>query len=66
MLEFLVKDESQRWYAEVNNEYPVVNGIDESDTLKGFGKFKADTLNLSRLGEINKEAVKLMDRAGWR
>ena len=66
LLEFLVKDESQRWYAEVNNEYPVVNGIDESDTLKGFGKFRADTLNLSKLGEMNREAVKLMDRAGWR
>jgi iron(III) transport system substrate-binding protein len=66
LLEFLVKDDSQRWYAEVNNEYPVVNGIDESDTLKGFGKFRADTLNLSRLGEMNREAVKLMDRAGWR
>ena len=66
LLEYLVKDESQRWYAEVNNEYPVVNGVMMSDTLRGFGKFKADTLNLSKLGEMNGEAVKLMDRAGWK
>ena len=66
LLEFLVTNESQQWYAEVNNEYPVVKGVEESDTLKEFGKFKADTLNLSKLGEMNGEAVKLMDRAGWR
>ena len=66
LLEYLVKDKSQKWYAEVNNEYPVVDGVMMSDTLRGFGKFKADTLNLSKLGEMNAEAVKLMDRAGWK
>ena len=65
LLEYLVKDESQSWYAEVNNEYPVVNSVMMSDTLSEFGKFKADTLNLSKLGEMNGEAVKLMDRSGW-
>ena len=65
MLEYLVKDESQRWYAEVNNEYPVIDGVMISDTLKEFGNFKADSINLSKLGEMNGEAVKLMDRAGW-
>ena len=66
LLEYLVKDESQRWYAEVNNEYPVVDGVMISDTLKEFGNFKADSINLSKLGEMNGEAVKLMDRAGWK
>jgi iron(III) transport system substrate-binding protein len=31
-----------------------------------WGKFKSDVLNLSRLGELNTEAVKIMDRAGWK
>ena len=66
LLEFMVTDESQEWYAEVNNEYPVVANVKISDTLKSFGKFKADSLNLTVLGENNSEAVKLMDRAGWR
>ena len=66
LLEFLVTNESQKWYAEVNNEYPVVMGANISSTLKEFGKFRSDTLNLSMLGEMNGEAVKLMDRAGWR
>ncbi len=66
LLEFMVTDESQRWYAEVNNEYPVVLGAEISETLKSFGDFKADSLNLTALGENNSAAVKLMDRAGWR
>ena len=66
LLEFLVTDESQKWYAEVNNEYPVVEGAVISKTLKSFGTFKADSINLTILGVNNPEAVKLMDRAGWR
>jgi len=66
LLEFLVTNESQTWYAEVNNEYPVVPDAPISKTLASFGKFKADTLNLTLLGKNNPSAVKLMDRAGWR
>ena len=66
LLEFLVSDESQKWYAEVNNEYPVVLGTPVSATLKSFGDFKADKLNLTILGGNNGKAVRLMDRAGWK
>ena len=66
LLEFLVSAESQSWYAEVNIEYPVVADAQTSALLKSFGEFKGDSLNLSRLGENNRAAVQLMDRAGWR
>ncbi len=66
LLEFLVNAESQTWYAEVNNEYPVVNDAKISATLASFGEFKGDGLNLTHLGENNRSAVQLMDRAGWR
>lgn len=66
LLEFLLEKDSQKWYAEVNQEYPVVPGVDESKELKELGTFKEDSLNLSVLGENNQEAVKIMDRAGWR
>ena len=66
LLEFLVTDDSQEWYAEVNNEYPVVKGVGISKTLESFGTFKADSINLTILGINNPAAVKLMDRAGWR
>ena len=64
LLEFLVTDESQEWYAEVNNEYPVVEGAKISKTLESFGTFKADSINLTILGVNNPAAVKLMDRIG--
>lgn len=66
LVEFLVKADSQKWYAEVNGEYPVLEGVGVSTTLAEWGTFKADTLNLSKLGELNGEALMLMDRAGWK
>jgi iron(III) transport system substrate-binding protein len=66
LLEFLVSDAAQRWYAQVNHEYPVKPDVRASDRLRAWGDAKVDTINLSRLGELNAEALKLMDRAGWR
>jgi iron(III) transport system substrate-binding protein len=66
LLEYLTSDAAQRWYAEVNYEYPVRKGTPVSETLAKFGKFKTDNIKLSELGKHNSEAVKLMDRAGWR
>ena len=66
LLEFLVTPESQKWYAEVNHEYPVIAQAPMSDTLLRLGEFKADTLDLTLLGENNRAALQLMDRAGWR
>ncbi|MFW5954447.1 MAG: Fe(3+) ABC transporter substrate-binding protein [Guyparkeria sp.] len=65
LLEFLTTEESQEWYAQVNNEFPVRPGVPASETLEEWGDFKADDLNLSKLGELNPDAVRLMDRAGW-
>ena len=66
LLEFLAGDEAQQWYAETNHEYPVKPGVEWSDTLKAWGTFRSDSINLSLLGEMNPEAVKIMDRAGWK
>ena len=66
LIEFLASPESQAWYAAVNNEYPAVEGVKISETLKGFGQFRADDVALSKLGENNRAAVELMDRAGWK
>jgi len=66
LLEFLASDEAQQWYAETNGEYPVRPGIPISETLAAWGEFKADDLSLAKLGELNGEAVRLMDRAGWK
>ncbi|RTE87725.1 MULTISPECIES: Fe(3+) ABC transporter substrate-binding protein [Gammaproteobacteria] len=66
LMEFLVSEESQAWYAEANQEYPVRPGTDRSEILTSWGDFEADTLSMSVLGENNAAAVRLMNRAGWR
>jgi iron(III) transport system substrate-binding protein len=66
LLEYLVSNKSQQWYAETNHEYSINMSIESSSILKAWGKFKADNLNLSLLGKYNSEAVLLMDRAGWK
>jgi len=66
LLEFLTGDEAQRVFAEANQEYPVKPGVPWSETLRSWGEFRADTLDLTRLGELNDEAVRIFDRVGWR
>ncbi|MDP4535164.1 extracellular solute-binding protein [Alkalimonas collagenimarina] len=66
LLEFMLQAEAQQWYAEANHEYPVRTDVAYSETLQQFGSFKADTLPLERLGELNADALRLMDRARWR
>lgn len=66
LLEFLVSKKAQAWYGETNFEYPVRSGVAYSALLESWGTFRADEVNLSKLGELNAEAVKLMDKAGWR
>ena len=66
LLEFLANKDSQKWYAEVNYEYPIRSDVEASALLKSWGNFKSDAINLSILGKNNPDAVKLMDRAGWK
>ena len=65
LLEFLVGKEAQYWYSNTNYEYPIRDDVKIGDILNSWGEFKADTIELNKLGELNAEAVKLMDKAGW-
>lgn len=66
LLEFLVSDDAQTWYAKTNTEYPIKPGVQASDILNSWGEFKADSLSLRQLGELNAQAVKIMDHAKWK
>ncbi len=66
LIEFLARDASQQWYAQTNNEFPIRPDIPVSPTLASWGAFKGDALNVTELGSRNAEAVKAMDRAGWK
>ena len=66
LLEYMTTAQAQQWYAETNHEYPVIADVAVSAILQGFGEFKADQLQLDKLGELNADAIQLMDRAGWK
>ncbi len=64
-LEFMVSAEAQSSFPEASYEYPVVDSVEWAELQRSWGKFKADDLNLSTLGELNETAVRLFNRAGW-
>lgn len=66
LLEYLVSVTAQEWYGKANHEFPVRDGVAGGDILQSWGPFKADSLNLAVLGEKNQDAVRAMDRAGWK
>lgn len=66
LLEFMLTPQAQQWYAAANHEYPVLTGVEASETLQSFGEFTGENIPLQQVGERNAEAVMLMDKAGWR
>lgn len=66
LLEFLISPEAQKIFAGANHEYPVRAGAELSPIIAGWSSFKEDTLPIADLGKYNAEAVKIMDRVGWR
>jgi iron(III) transport system substrate-binding protein len=65
-LEYLVSPQAQRYFAEGNDEYPVVAGVPAPASIARFGTFKPDQLNAAVYAGNAAEAVRIMDRAGWR
>lgn len=65
-LEYLVSPQAQRYFAEGNSEFPVVASVELSPELKSLGTFKEDQLNARVFAQNNAEALKIMDRAGWK
>jgi iron(III) transport system substrate-binding protein len=65
-LEYLASDQAQRYFANGNNEYPVVAGVLDNPELKSLGSFKPDPINVSIYGKHQPLAQKIFDRAGWR
>lgn len=65
-LEWLSSPEAQKVFAEANMEYPATPGIDTHPIVNSWGTFRASTMNLAQAGELQTEAIKLMDRADYR
>jgi iron(III) transport system substrate-binding protein len=66
-LEYLASEEAQRYFAEGNNEWPVVPGVKTANpVLTMLGDFKQDALNVAVLGRNQPGAQKIYDRAAWK
>ena len=66
-LEYLVSPEAQAYFANGNNEWPVVKGAETSNpTLAGLGKFKAENVSISSIGKNQIAAQRILDRVGYR
>lgn len=64
-IEYLSSKEVQEIFANANYEYPVNPNASSSELLNSWGTFKEDKLPLSKLGELNKEAVIVFDEVAW-
>lgn len=64
-LEYLASPEAQRHFADGNNEYPVVEGVEPNEALKELGDFEADPVNVSVYGQNQAKAQMIFDSVGW-
>ena len=66
-LEYLASDSAQAYFADGNNEWPVVKtAVTKNPALEQLGDFKVDPLPVAALLKNAAAAQKMMDRAGYR
>ena len=64
-LEYLASPEAQDYFANGNNEYPVV-GKPANAQLSSLGTFKRDPLAMDMVGKNYAAAAQIFDRVGWK
>jgi iron(III) transport system substrate-binding protein len=66
-LEYLAGDDAQRYFADGNNEWPVVASVKvDNPVLKMLGEFKRDQINVAQLGKNQPSSQKVYDRVAWK
>ena len=66
LLEYFTSESAQSYFANGNNEYPVVEGVAASSVVEGLGDFTADTLNLNELGKNQARAQEIYNEVGYK
>ncbi|MEO1200872.1 MAG: extracellular solute-binding protein [Pseudomonadota bacterium] len=64
-LEYLASPEAQQYFAEGNDEYPVVDGTALPSSLDGMSDFKADPIAITVDGENQPMAQEIYNRVGF-
>ena len=66
-LEYLASDAAQAYFANGNNEWPVVAGLKIANpALESFGRFKAETIPVSVVGMNQVKIQQILDRVGYK
>jgi iron(III) transport system substrate-binding protein len=66
-LEYLASDSAQKYFAEGNNEWPVVKSASTSNAaLASLGNFKAESVPIASIGKGQIAAQRILDRVGYR
>ena len=66
LLEWLSSEKAQNLFADENLEYPANPKVKPHAAVAAWGSFKQDTINVAEAGKRQAQAVKLMDRAGYK
>jgi len=66
LLEWPSSATAQGDFAGLNMEYPVNKAVAPDPIVAAWGTFKADDLNVNEAGRLQADAIRLMDRAGYR
>lgn len=66
LIEWLSSDKAQNLFADVNLEYPVNPNVTPDKTVAAWGSFRQNLINVKEAGSLQAQAVKLMDRAGYK
>ena len=64
-LEYLTTDKAQAYFADGNNEYPVVDGVVVNDVVESHRNFKAQDINVRAYGEYQTQAKKIFDEISF-
>jgi iron(III) transport system substrate-binding protein len=66
-MEYLASDDAQNYFANGNNEWPVVPSVKPNNAaLTSLGQFKTDPLNIGEIGKNQPAAQKIADRSGFK
>lgn len=65
-IEWLSAGEAQAVYANENLEYPANPEVEPAPIVQAWGDYRQNLINVTESGRLQTEAVKLMDRAGYR
>lgn len=65
-IEFMTGEKAQKAMTDNNYEYPTNSSVEPSELLKSWGDFKAQDIDITKIGENNRRAVEIFNEVGWK